>query len=226
MKYILLIIQFLFTFYLQSQEIKQDTTKRYFSSGKPSSIYVKINGKNHGLCRQWFENGNLKFKGEFSNGLPIGMHFTYFDNGQIQYKTIYRKSVKYLSYYKNGKKSGKTFSNLPKIEASKSWFENGNLMYKSKHRYPGPGCIQNLYDTTDIKCSYNGKKVFLKNGKYVDSLDQPIKIKSFYIYKEYYPNGNIKTKTKIKKGNGYKRSFNENGKLIKEEKIKRHTTQV
>ena len=208
------------TYSVQSQNIKQDTTKRYFENGKPSSIYVRVNGKNHGLCRQWFENGNLKFKGEFSKGLPIGIHYTYYENGQIEYKKIYGKSAKYFHYYKNGKKSGKTFTNLPKIEKSKAWFDNGKLMYKSIHRYPGPGCTQNLYDTTDIKCFYNGKKVFLKNKQYVDSLGKPIKIKSFYFHKEYYSNGIIKTKTKIKKGNGYKRYYNENGKLIKEEEIK------
>ena len=66
--------------------------------------------KKDGLIQKWYENGQLKYEGNFKDGKKDGLVQEWFENGQLQYRMN----------YKNGEYHGKL----------EKWYENGQVLYK------------------------------------------------------------------------------------------------
>lgn len=95
------------------------------------------NGKSDGICKNFYDNGNLKFYGEFKNGLPNGILKEYNSNGTLILE----------ERYKNGLLNGE----------KKEFYDNGNL--KNIETYSndflnGPRITYDINGTPKIKESY------------------------------------------------------------------------
>lgn len=100
------------------------TEKTYYKSGVLQSEYPQKNLKVHGLCKRYYENGNLEFEGYFECDLPCGEQKTYYENGTLKEKNKlkivviqdnerkFRRSIldgEGINYDENGKVISKTF---------------------------------------------------------------------------------------------------------------------
>jgi len=75
-----------------------------------------INHERTGSWKSWYENGNIKWTGEYINGLPNNEWAYFYDFGLISKKCewekgILKKWIKYLHYDENGYKAKITFDN-------------------------------------------------------------------------------------------------------------------
>lgn len=52
-----------------------------YPNGNKRSEYELVNGRGHGLCRQWWPNGRLRKEGRFVNGEPTGVWKSWYENG-------------------------------------------------------------------------------------------------------------------------------------------------
>ena len=53
----------------------------YWNNGKILSQINYLDGKRDGLCKNWFQNGQLMNKGVYKNGKMIGYWISYHENG-------------------------------------------------------------------------------------------------------------------------------------------------
>lgn len=88
---------------------KPFTGKQYdlYANGDTAFITPYYNGREHGACRQWHVNKQLKEVRYFLNGYKTGVHTGWWDNGQIQF----------LYHFNNDVFEG----------AVKEWYANGQL---------------------------------------------------------------------------------------------------
>jgi antitoxin component YwqK of YwqJK toxin-antitoxin module len=78
-----------------------------YVTGDTALVTQYYNGREHGVCRQWYENKQLKEERYFLNGYKTGVHTGWWDNGQLQF--VYH------------------FNNDVFEGAAKEWYENGRL---------------------------------------------------------------------------------------------------
>ena len=86
--------------------------KDYYKSDNLYNLQIKedyrlLNCEYHGLCKDYYENGQIETTGEYRNDKEEGIHKEYYENGQL--KTI--------GEYKNGEEEG----------IHKEYSDNGNL---------------------------------------------------------------------------------------------------
>jgi antitoxin component YwqK of YwqJK toxin-antitoxin module len=70
-----------------------------------NKIPKDADGKSHGLWEQYFDNGQLWFKGEYIHNMFHGPWVWYYDNGQLWCKETYDmgNEIKYgIEYNKRG----------------------------------------------------------------------------------------------------------------------------
>ena len=81
--------------------------RRHLDGIRISEInYLK--GKQHGLSRFWYSNGNIRSTFNYNAGALDGNSTYYYRNGNIQNLTSYRKGVKHglvIDWWPEGKKS-------------------------------------------------------------------------------------------------------------------------
>ena len=158
-----------------------------------------LNGKRHGMGKEYNEDGKLKFEGEYLNGKRNGKGKEY--NSDYNYSTNKYEYTFYEGNYINGKKHGK----------GKEYDDNCNILFEGEYsngkRYNGKG-IEKYGKTLIFQGEYlngkywNGKGIDyeIKNGKgYIKERDSYGQI----IYEGEYLNGlrNGKGKEKITKLN-------------------------
>lgn len=85
------------------------------------------NGKNHGIGKNFYENGNLKFYGEFQNGVPHGVIKDFDINGNVILEENFKHGIldgEKREFYKNG--------NIKNLETYKEGFLHGlRISYES-----------------------------------------------------------------------------------------------
>lgn len=109
---------------------------------KTLTIWNYKNGKADGICKNYYENGNLKFFGEFKNGLPNGVLKEYNTNGTLVLEENYLNGVL------NGEK--------------KDFYENGTLKsletYKDDYLH-GPRITYDIEGNIKLQESYHFDEV-------------------------------------------------------------------
>lgn len=109
--------------------------------GKGNSLIIweYKNGKNHGIGKNFYENGNIKFYGEFKNGVPHGIIKEYDVNGTIFLEENFKNGIlngEKKEFYEDG--------NIKNLETYKDGFlngvrisydENGNIKVKEIYNY-------------------------------------------------------------------------------------------
>ena len=74
------------------------------------------NGKRHGICKSWYEDGQPMYESPYKNGKKDGIWKGWYADGQLQYEYP----------YKNGKRHG----------MDKDWCEKGTLK-RTRYYYEG-----------------------------------------------------------------------------------------
>lgn len=99
--------------FLLEDEVISNFKKNLFSNKADSLKFVqelnthknRINPPTNGLFTDYFDNGQLKEKGNYKNGKKDGLWETWFDNGQKEDSAFYKKdalSGKRVMWYPNG----------------------------------------------------------------------------------------------------------------------------
>tara|TARA_A100001011_G_C13725318_1_gene601283 strand:- start:26 stop:532 length:507 start_codon:yes stop_codon:yes gene_type:complete len=91
------------------------------------------NGIKNGVHKIWYENGQLKYQGNYINGKPDGVYKSWYKNGQLKMEVDYRNGKKdglVKTWYKNGQLETETeYKNDKKDGLEYIWFENGKLKW-------------------------------------------------------------------------------------------------
>ena len=192
-----------FTFYYDNGQIKkvgyyqnnfqQRRWKYYYESGQLHGIGSYINGNGsdpgvdsdipkHGRIGNWFfyhENGGILEEQNWKNGHEIGYHRTYYDNGQMEWESYYKKdgtrdeSKPSTKWYKNGHVwyTGYWGDDTGWVGPFKEYYENGQL------RDTGYSVrIDGKYTWNGLRKTYNQegdliKEETYKDGKLINSIE-------------------------------------------------------
>jgi TonB family protein len=82
----------------------------YFPSGKKQQECEYKNNLLHGLFQEWYEDGQIKIKENFNEGLPDGPMKQWRKDGKLELDVQYSKGEKhgyFISYYENGQMARK-----------------------------------------------------------------------------------------------------------------------
>jgi len=83
-------ILIIWIFLCASCDEKNHTEKETYANGRIKYIVEKNDEDiQNGLSKFYYENGNLEYVGEFRNGLRIGHHQEYFENGGLKKEATY-----------------------------------------------------------------------------------------------------------------------------------------
>ncbi len=101
--------------------------RTHFDGARVSEVsYLK--GRQHGLSRFWYNNGNIRSAFSYDAGVIDGNSTYYYRNGNIQNLTSYRKGVKHglvIDWWPGGKlASEKTYRNR-RLVAHREWNKDG-----------------------------------------------------------------------------------------------------
>ncbi len=150
--------------FLLEDKIIGDFKKKLFSSKEDSLKYFKeINTfKNrarppeNGLYTDYFENGNIKEKGNYKNGQKDGLWETWYENGQKEDSAFYKKGTlagKRVMWHPNGQ-----------LQLESYWGKPDDRIGKWTRYYPN-GQIESVTNFND-KGELHGKHLqYFENGK-------------------------------------------------------------
>lgn len=109
--------------------------KEYYKNANIESIYTYKNHRSDGKQREWWENGNKRFEGEYKDNTCIGIHYYYmYDNGTIE-KVIDYKKHKFKKFDKEGKiKTEGRFNKRCRAKGKWRYYKNGVIFEKVRVR--------------------------------------------------------------------------------------------
>ena len=198
---------------------------------------INASGEKEGKWVKYFDNGNIKYEGQFHNDKPLGMFTYYYNTGEIKainnfsedgiitYNTTLYKSNKIMTEgkYVNQKKDStwNYYSDETNLIISKENYSHGVLNGESITYYLDSG------DTAEIVVFKNGKK----NGillKYFP--DGTLMTESYYKddmpngdFTHYHIDGSIQIIGKYYRGkqSGEWQYFDEEGDLVDEDEYRK-----
>jgi len=171
-----------------------------FNTDKARNKLNYKDGKLDGVCKYYYETGELSDKSEYKEGKRHGTRKCYHPNGNLQLEANFEndKAVGTIrDYYENGQLKGEAEYIDGKMEGvSKSYYENGALSKKENFKNgKSDGVCQGYYDNGDLfyeRQYSDGKEVniwksYYKSGKLSCEIDytNPPKIET----KIYYESG-------------------------------------
>jgi antitoxin component YwqK of YwqJK toxin-antitoxin module len=187
---------------------------------------TNTDGKKIGKWQQQYDNGQLKYKGQFENGYEVGDFFYYYPDGKIKSKMSFSEKgqlANIIIYYKSGTvQASGTYRNKLKHSTWKYWadvstqltkeenYDNGKKNGLWKVYYVGGGVASQVMWKMDVR--HGEWKEFFENGRLKLSanfnngkMDGP--------YLTYFLNGQISRKGLYVNGlsDGLWESFEENG---------------
>ena len=74
----------------------------WYKSGLINSVYHYKNGKRHGLCTVYYENGYKRFEGTFRNDKRVEMWYFWTQEGKVDVKIDYRNGEGTPKEYRMG----------------------------------------------------------------------------------------------------------------------------
>jgi len=121
----------------QSKPYTGKAARAHFDGTKISEINYRV-GKQHGLTRFWYNNGNPRSSFNYLAGQLDGNSTYYYRNGNIQNLTIHRAGVKHgptIDWWPEGKKSfEENYANGFPEGKWLSWWPNGKLASEKVYR--------------------------------------------------------------------------------------------
>jgi len=94
------------------------------------------NGKLHGIKKMYYPNGKLKFKGDFSDGKPIGKHIFLDDKSNVIKQQEYASDGSYTEtvYNENGEKIGEGFFDVATGEKTVKFFKDEESVKEENYK--------------------------------------------------------------------------------------------
>jgi len=126
--------------------------------------YWKGDNKGNGVYERYYENGQLEVKTMNKNGKLYGVYENYYKNGQLTTKTTYKNDKchgVYEIYYKNGQLEVKTMYKNGKYRGvCERYYENGQLATKTTYKNDEcHGVYERYYENGQL-----AEKTTYKNG--------------------------------------------------------------
>jgi len=123
---------------------KQYKSIHYYYTGYRETETSYLNGKQHGLYKKWWDNGQLKLKCMYVNNKKHGLYEKWHENGQLKEECTYVSDKEHdllKEWYNNGQlKKECTYNNGKKYGLYKIWSRNNILMLEEYYynciRYP------------------------------------------------------------------------------------------
>ena len=136
--------------------------------------YQNMSGKMDGVLINYYENGAIKSKIRFENGLQQGPSFFYDKEGRLESVTNFKDSKmegQETHYYENGKvKWIKHYLNNKLIDHDTAFWPKGQIQFISDFDQNGERMAMNYYDVNgkrDLFCIYGKKhQAYYKVVKY------------------------------------------------------------
>jgi antitoxin component YwqK of YwqJK toxin-antitoxin module len=214
----------------------EDSRWAQWNKEQPIVDGVRINqydintGKKEGIWEEYYDNGQLAYKGSYNNGDRDGIWEWYYDNGQLMYKGSYKNGKEegyWEYYYSNGKllykgsfKSGELIKNINEAEKKKLFIprnisgEDSRWADWNKDQPIKDGIRINQYDINTGKKEGIWEEYYHTDGKllYRGSFKSGEKDG---IWKWYHNNGQLAYKGSYKNGkkDGIWKEYYDNGKL-------------
>lgn len=173
-------------------------------------------GLQEGTCKQFYDNGQLKYVVEWKKGKQDGDATFYYDNGKVESKGEFKKDYKvkeWLYYDKNG------------VLTSKEVFRNGekNIYDNSLTAtfYSPAGKVTEISNYKFDKLQ-GETKTFHEDGKSVKQWGQYDNGIATGKWKVFYPSGKLQRETEFVNGkwNGNRIHYREDGSIEKTEVYK------
>lgn len=181
--------------------------------GKRVSEYPMLDGKNHGVCKEWFTNGQLSIIATWKHGKIVGLAKHYFSDGSIKTKYWFKngEQTKYVSYHKNGKKRV-VYITSKMYKKHMIWNTKGQMVFLDIQQ----GLEQPpLSDPEDCNCG--NENVSYRDSMLIDRAGNQIKKNVRFKTIMWYDNGEMKAQEVYRNGKGIIRSYNMNGTLTREQ---------
>jgi antitoxin component YwqK of YwqJK toxin-antitoxin module len=187
--------------------------------------YPVVDSVYNGLSREWYENGQLKSEGNFDHGVYTGLWTSYHENGNVKMRTWHENGrvVKSETFHENGNMSSIS-EPTRNGRREKSWSIDGKLLIDSRHirGYPIKCTAPLAKDTAEMRknlqvCFCGDDRVFWKDSTYVDAAGKPVNPHYKTKYTHYYHSGKVRSKMISNQGHGWRKEWDEDGKLEKEE---------
>lgn len=68
----------------------EEIKKEYYSDGNLKREYpFNNNGRLHGLCRKWYDNGQLEYEHTYKNGERHKLYREWYKNGSLRFEKYY-----------------------------------------------------------------------------------------------------------------------------------------
>lgn len=99
---------------------------QFYDNGARKAEIILLNGKIHGLYKEWFPNGSLKSTKDYDNGLRDGLFISYYKDG---------KSPLMKGHYVDGIPFGKWYH----------FSKKGDLLKQEEYNMEGQMTISRLY---------------------------------------------------------------------------------
>lgn len=104
-----------------------------------------VNGKEDGVCKGWYENGQLESEYNYKDGKKEGVQKSWYKNGQLEFEENIKEGV-FLGVNRRWYENGQLRYESNDIEGVfKEWFDNGKLKREENYkddkrinRYPSP----------------------------------------------------------------------------------------
>lgn len=200
--------------------------RRLYKSGKIEEDIPIVNGKRHGLYKEYYETGELRKEGNYQDGEKAGLAKTYYETGELEAELVYVDGsvVQTKSYNKDGKIKD-TYAPLypedPSSQIHKKYDKNGKvseiIKYTNFHEeiYRAQYWNGNLQSETYAENGITYEKDYHTNGalKKVAAYKNTKKEGS---HETYYANGQLELKISYHNDtmvDGDLIWFHENGKI-------------
>jgi len=188
----------------------EDIRIYFYESGKKKSLIPIKSSQVHGVCTDWFENGNIQWIRFYDLGNQIGKSKRYTSNGVISL-LVDNDTNEYIEFYPNGQPKRNTIGNntIDDLYSNEITVENYYVSGKIKRKY----IIKSKNEIFDEYYNEDGTQVF--KGKVI--LDTTYQNNSLYTGKilTTFLNGDISHLTELKNGllNGKRINFYGNGNM-------------
>ena len=179
-----------------------ERVRRLYKSGKIEEDIPIVNGKRHGLYKEYYETGELRKEGNYQNGEKVGPAKTYYETGELEAELVYVDGsiVQTKSYNKDGK-----------IEASSESLYSGNSLSETRKKYDKNGNVReiikyaNFHEEIYRAYYWDGNNLF--SERYVEN--------GITYEKYYHINGALKRVATYKDGKkeGIHETYYSNGQL-------------
>lgn len=122
----------MFEYFLRDREL-EGLCKDWYENGQLKSEKIFSSGRMR-LSREWFPNGNIQSEEVYKDGRILGFCKTWYENGQLASHGFYREYMRegvFTYLYPDGKlKSQEKYENWQLHGVSTYWDENGKVLEK------------------------------------------------------------------------------------------------